>query len=228
MRQNQTRQTTLRIGVLASHHGTTLQAILDACEAGTLRAQVVTVISNNSQSGAAQRAHRHAVPFAHLSGRTHPEPEALDEAIYDTLMQHDADIVVLAGYMKKLGPRTLKHFEGRILNTHPALLPKFGGQGMYGSRVHEAVLAAGESTTGVSIHVVDAGYDTGPVIAQCEVPVHADDTVESLAERVQTCERAFLVETLQTLSNAAPCGEQIPGGEQIRHGMQKIKMKQND
>jgi phosphoribosylglycinamide formyltransferase 1 len=228
MGQDQIRQTTLHIGVLASHHGTTLQAILDACEAGTLRAQVVTVISNNSQSGAAQRAQRHAVPFAHLSGHTHPEPEALDEAICDTLVQHDADIVVLAGYMKKLGPRTLKQFEGRILNTHPALLPKFGGQGMYGSRVHEAVLAAGESTTGVSIHVVDAGYDTGPVIAQCEVPVHADDTVESLAERVQRRERAFLVETLQTLSNAAPCGEQIPGGEQIRHGMQKIKMKPND
>jgi phosphoribosylglycinamide formyltransferase-1 len=163
-----------------------------------------------------------------LSSHTHPEPEALDAAICNTLVQHDADIVVLAGYMKKLGPRTLKQFEGRILNTHPALLPKFGGQGMYGSRVHEAVLAAGESTTGVSIHVVDAGYDTGPVIAQCEVPVYPNDTVESLAERVQTRERAFLVETLQALSNAAPCGEQIPGGEQIRHGMQKIKMKPND
>jgi phosphoribosylglycinamide formyltransferase-1 len=222
MGQNQTRHTTLRIGVLASHHGTTLQAILDACDAGTLTARVVSVISNNSQSGAAQRAHRHAVPFAHLSSHTHPAPEALDQAICDTLVQHNADIVVLAGYMKKLGPRTLKQFEGRILNTHPALLPKFGGQGMYGSRVHEAVLAAGESTTGVSIHVVDAGYDTGPVVAQCEVPVHANDTVESLAERVQTRERAFLVETLQTLSNATP------GGEQLRHGMQNINLRQQD
>lgn len=206
MGQDPTRQTKLRIGVLASHNGTTLQAILDACEAGALTAQVVSVISNNSQSGAAQRAHRYAVPFAHLSDRTHPEPDALDEAIRDTLVQNDADIVVLAGYMKKLGPHTLKQFEGRILNTHPALLPKFGGQGMYGARVHEAVLAAGESMTGVSIHVVDAGYDTGPVIAQCEVPVHADDTVESLAERVQMHERAFLVETLQSLSNAGEIG----------------------
>lgn len=222
MGQHQTRQSTLRIGVLASHHGTTLQAILDACEAGTLTAQIVTVISNNSQSGAAQRAHRHAVPFAHLSGHTHPAPEALDEAICATLEQHNADIVVLAGYMKKLGPRTLKQFEGRILNTHPALLPKFGGQGMYGSRVHEAVLASGESTTGVSIHLVDAGYDTGPVIARCEVPVLAGDTVESLAKRVQTRERAFLVETLQSLSNAGSCGEQL------RHEMQHIKIKPKD
>ena len=222
MEHDQARHKTLRIGVLASHNGTTLQAIIDACEAGALTAQVVTVISNNSQSGATQRAQRHAIPFAHLSGRTHPDPAALDEAICNALVEYDVDIVVLAGYMKKLGPHTLKQFEGCIFNTHPALLPKFGGQGMYGSRVHEAVLAAGESITGVSIHRVDAGYDTGPVIAQCEVPIYSDDTVDSLSERVQTRERAFLVETLQSLANAAP------GGEQIREGMQPIKIKQND
>ena len=190
----------LRIGVLASGNGTTLQALLDACEDGTLNAKIVAVISNNSKSGAAQRAHQHVVPFAHLSGHTHPSPEALDEAICQTLEQHQTDLIVLAGYMKKLGPYTLNHFQGRILNTHPALLPKFGGQGMYGSRVHAAVLAAGESVTGISIHIVDADYDTGPVIAQCEVPVRSDDTVDSLAERVQTRERAFLVETLEAIA----------------------------
>jgi phosphoribosylglycinamide formyltransferase-1 len=107
--------------------------------------------------------------------------------------------VLLAGYMKKLGPYTLDCFRGRVLNTHPALLPKFGGQGMYGARVHEAVLAAGEAVTGVSVHVVDAEYDQGPVIAQCEVPVLAGDTVDTLASRVQERERKFIVEVLQAI-----------------------------
>jgi len=188
-----------RLGVLASHHGTTLQAIIDACQAGTLAATVAVVISNNSRAGAAQRANRHAIPFIHLSGQTHPLPAALDHAISDALKAHDVDLVMLAGYMKKLGPQTLARFRGRVLNTHPALLPNFGGQGMYGSRVHEAVLAAGVTTTGVTLHLVEDEYDTGPTVAQCEVPVHPDDTVETLALRVQTRERAFLVETLQEI-----------------------------
>lgn len=190
----------LRLGVLASHNGTTLQAIIDACESQMLTARIVTVISNNSQSGAARRAHHHAIPFFHLSSHAYPVPEALDQAICQALQDCQTDIVVLAGYMKKLGSHTLSHFQGRILNTHPSLLPKFGGQGMYGARVHAAVLDAGEATTGASIHLVDAEYDTGPVIAQCEVPVQAGDTVESLAERVQTRERVLLVETLQTIA----------------------------
>ena len=103
---------------------------------------------------------------------------------------------MLAGYMKKLGARTLEAFKGRILNTHPALLPRFGGQGMYGNRVHQAVLDAGETVTGITIHHVDAEYDAGPQFAQVEGPVEPGDTVESLAERVQARERRFLVETL--------------------------------
>ena len=188
-----------KIGVLASHNGTTLQAIMDACEAGSLTATLTVVISNNSQSGVAQRAQRYSVPFYHLSGRTHPDPESLDRTIRQVLEQHEVDLVVLAGYMKKLGPCTLERFQGHVLNTHPALLPKFGGQGVYGSRVHQAVLDAGESITGVSVHVVDAEYDTGPVVAQCEVPVFPGDTVTTLADRVQERERAFLVEVLQAI-----------------------------
>jgi phosphoribosylglycinamide formyltransferase-1 len=101
--------------------------------------------------------------------------------------------------MKKLGARTLAGFRGRVLNTHPALLPKFGGQGMYGLHVHRAVLAAGETTTGASVHIVDEEYDTGAVIAQCEVPVTAADTPETLAERVQERERVLLVDVLARL-----------------------------
>jgi phosphoribosylglycinamide formyltransferase-1 len=185
-----------RIAVLASHAGTVLQAILDGCSSGQLPARVSLIISNNSGSGAAQRAERHNIPFRHLSGQTHPSPDELDHAILDALLQQRADIVFLAGYMKKLGPRTLAHFRGRILNTHPALLPKFGGQGMYGARVHAAVLEAGDPVTGVSVHLVEAEYDTGPIVAQCEVPVLAGDSVQTLSDRVQARERQFVVETL--------------------------------
>jgi phosphoribosylglycinamide formyltransferase-1 len=189
-----------QIAVLASHAGTVLQAIVDACEARQLPAAVCLIVSNNSRSGAAQRAERHAIPFRHLSGQTHPDPDLLDRAIADALAEHAAEVVFLAGYMKKLGPRTLEQFRGRLLNTHPSLLPRFGGHGMYGARVHAAVLEAGEAVTGVSVHLVEAEYDTGPVVAQCEVPVLAGDTVETLSTRVQSRERQFVVETLARIA----------------------------
>jgi phosphoribosylglycinamide formyltransferase-1 len=190
-----------QIAVLASHAGTVLQAIIDGCQDGRLKADVCLIVSNNSRSGAAQRAERHAIPFRHLSGQTHADPDALDIAILDALTAHSTDLVFLAGYMKKLGPRTLAHYRGRIFNTHPALLPHFGGLGMYGARVHAAVLASGEAVTGVSVHRVEGEYDTGPVVAQCEVPVLPGDDVETLSARVQARERLFVVETLALLVN---------------------------
>jgi phosphoribosylglycinamide formyltransferase 1 len=184
------------IGILASHEGTTCQAVLDACTADLLPARIGIVISNNMDSGALRRAQAAGVEIAHLSGQTHPNPESLDAAICASLQAHKIDIVLLAGYMKKLGSKTLGAFRNRILNTHPALLPKYGGKGMYGLRVHQAVLAAGDNITGVSIHLVDEEYDTGPVIAQCAVPVIPGDTPETLAARVQQRERKFVVEVL--------------------------------
>lgn len=186
----------LRIAVLASGAGTTLQAVIDACASGGLAAEIVLVLSNNSGSGAIERAESHGIPVRHLSGRTHADPEALDRAIAATLKAHAPDLVLLAGYMKKLGAHTLAAYRGRIINTHPALLPRHGGQGMYGSRVHAAVIAAGEAETGVSVHLVDGSYDTGRVLAQRSVPVEAGDDAASLAERVQAVERHFLVEVL--------------------------------
>jgi phosphoribosylglycinamide formyltransferase-1 len=118
----------------------------------------------------------------------------------EALVHAKAELVVLAGFMKKVGPRVLAAFSGRILNTHPALLPKYGGHGMYGRRVHEAVLAALEPNSGVSVHLVTGEYDAGPVIAQVQVPVLAGDTVDTLAERVQTVERTFLIQTLQGIA----------------------------
>jgi phosphoribosylglycinamide formyltransferase-1 len=186
----------VRLGVLASHRGSVLQAVIDACAEGRLAAAVALVISNNAEAEALTRARRHGIPHAHLSGVTHPDPAALDAAIRDSLVAHGVQVVLLLGYMKKLGPATLARFPGRVLNTHPALLPRFGGQGMYGMRVHEAVLAAGERESGVSMHVVDDQYDHGRIVAQCRVPVAPDDTPATLAERVQARERDFVVETL--------------------------------
>jgi phosphoribosylglycinamide formyltransferase-1 len=186
----------LRIGVLASGEGTTLQAILDACLAGEIDAQVVAVLSNNSDSGALRRARGAGAAALHASGKTHPDAEQLDRAIAQGLGEQQVELVMLAGYMKKLGPQLLERYRGRILNTHPALLPKFGGHGMYGMRVHEAVLGAGESKSGSSVHLVDAEYDTGRVLAQVEVPVLEGDTPQTLAARVQERERRLVVEVL--------------------------------
>jgi phosphoribosylglycinamide formyltransferase-1 len=190
----------VNIAVLASHAGTTLQAVLDACERGAIAARVTLVISNNAESGALERARRANVPALHLSSRTHPEPAALDQAIRDALIGSAADIVLLAGYMKRLGPATLAAFSGRVLNTHPALLPKFGGHGMYGEHVHRAVLAAHEPVTGASIHRVDENYDTGAVIAQVTVAVEPQDTPQTLAARVQQSERQLIVEVLAEIA----------------------------
>ncbi len=190
----------MRLGILASHEGTTLQSVLDAVADGRLPATVGVVISNNRESGALRRARAAGVETAHLSSATHPDADRLDEAILAALTTARVDLVLLAGFMKKLGPRVLAAYEGRILNTHPALLPKFGGQGMYGNRVHAAVLAAGETETGISIHLVDAEYDTGRVLAQCHVPVVPGDSVDDLSARVQAREKEFLVETLARIA----------------------------
>jgi len=194
----------VRIGVLASHEGTTLQAVLDAVARGRLRASVAVVISNNRESGALRRARASGVAAVRLSSVTHPDPDLLDGAILEALTDARVDVVLLAGYMKKLGPRVLEEYRGRILNTHPALLPKFGGQGMYGNRVHEAVLSSGDVETGVTIHLVDAEYDTGPIVAQCRVPVLPGDSAAELASRVQARERELVVETLARMAEGAP------------------------
>jgi len=177
-----------------------MQAIVDACKDGRLDAMACVVITNNSNSMALQRARNEGIPSYHLSGTTHPDRDELDQAVLDALKAHDVNLVILAGYMKKLGPKTLREYRGRMLNIHPALLPKFGGKGMYGRFVHEAVLASGDKVTGVTIHLVDEEYDHGPIVAQCEVPVAENDTVESLSERVLKREHEFFVETLQKIS----------------------------
>ncbi len=173
-----------------------MQAIIDTIKNNTLNANPVVVISNNSNSKALQRAKKENIPCYHLSGQTYDNPEELDTAMLDLLKKYETDLVILAGYMKKIGNQTLNAFRGRILNIHPALLPKFGGKGMYGMRVHEAVLQAGEKESGVTVHLVDEKYDNGPILMQTKVPVLENDTAETLAERVLKSEHKIYSETI--------------------------------
>ncbi len=191
----------MRFAVLASHEGSTLQTVIDACHSQHLTAQVVLVISNNSASGALRRAQAAGIPTCHLSQKTHPDDATRDAAMLSAMTAAEVDYVLLLGYMKKLGSATLQAFSGRILNTHPALLPRHGGQGYFGRRVHQAVLQAGETESGATIHLVDLEYDTGPIVAQVTVPVLAGDTVELLETRVKAAEQKLLVETLADLAD---------------------------
>lgn len=189
----------MNLGFFASHGGSNMQAIVDAMKSGVLQARPSVLISNNRSSLVIRRAEAEGIPFHLLNATTHPDPDALDQAMLDALRDASVDLIVLAGFMKKIGPRVLAAFDDRILNIHPALLPKFGGQGMFGQHVHRAVLAAGETTTGVSIHLVNGEYDQGRILAQAEVPVVPGDTDESLAARVLAREHQFLVETLMRI-----------------------------
>ncbi|GEA88062.1 phosphoribosylglycinamide formyltransferase [Cellulomonas cellasea] len=182
----------VRIAILGSGAGTTAAAVLDATRTSA-DADVCLVISNNSGAGVLEHARTRGVATLHLSGRTHPDAGELDAAMAEALAAGGTELVVLAGYMKKLGPRVLAEHAGRVVNTHPALLPAYGGTGMYGDRVHAAVLADGATVTGASVHVVTAEYDEGPVLAQRQVPVEPDDDVESLRTRVQAAEKELLV-----------------------------------
>ncbi len=173
---------------------------MDACRSGALDAETRVVISNNSRSFALERARRAGVPTERLSAATHPDADALDAAIADTLAKHGVELVALAGYMKKLGARTLARYHNRILNIHPALLPKHGGRGMYGERVHAAVLAAGERVSGATVHLVDADYDTGRIVAQARVAVLPQDTPETLAARVLECEHLLYPRVLARIA----------------------------
>jgi phosphoribosylglycinamide formyltransferase-1 len=159
------------------------------------------VISNNANSGVLQFAEHSGIPAHRIGAPAYADDRIRDAAILDALRSHAVDLVLLLGYMKLLGPQTTAAYRGRILNTHPALLPKYGGKGMYGARVHEAILAAGETETGVTVHLVDDEYDHGEIVGQCRVPVEQGDTVESLSARVLQCEHAFLVETLQAIAS---------------------------
>lgn len=191
----------LTLGLLASHRGSNVRAVVEACRGGKLDARPAVVISNNASSGVLEFAAASEIPARRIGGPEFADDGVRDEAILEELRRHHVDLVLLLGYMKLLGPKTTAEYRGRILNTHPALLPRYGGKGMYGARVHEAVLAAGDTETGVTVHLVDEEYDHGDIVAQCRVRVEPGDDVESLSARVLEREHELLVETLQAIAS---------------------------
>jgi phosphoribosylglycinamide formyltransferase-1 len=174
----------LNLVVMASGGGTNLQAIIDSIEAGKLDAQIKAVISNNSKSGALERARNHGIADIHLSHKQFATPEEFNQKLLSVLKENETDLVVLAGYMKMISPTVIREYRNKIINIHPALLPSFGGKGMYGIHVHEAVIESGVKVTGVTVHIVDEVYDHGAILYQRCVPVSGDETPEMLQQKV--------------------------------------------
>jgi phosphoribosylglycinamide formyltransferase-1 len=190
----------LRLGFLASHGGSSMRAIIAAAMAGDLAADARLVISNNAESAALDWARREGLAWRHISGRTEGSVEAADQAMANALVESGAELIVLSGYMRRIGPAMLAAFPARILNIHPALLPAFGGQGMYGRFVHEAVVAAGATASGATVHVVDDEYDHGPIIAQARVELPVGASIEAVESAVRAVEPGLYTDTLRRIA----------------------------
>ena len=188
----------LKLGFLASGGGSSARAIVEAIAAGTLDAEARLLVSNRKECAALEWAAERGVPTLRIATAT--DPQAADERLAAALAEAGVELVVLSGYLRQLGPRTLAAYEGRILNIHPGPLPQFGGHGMYGARVHQAVIAAGAAASAIVIHLVDAEYDQGPELTRLTVPVAPGDTAETLEARVRGLEPGFFVATLQRIA----------------------------
>lgn len=174
----------LRVGVLVSGVGSNLQALIDACRGGAVAAEIAVVISNVPQAMALERARRAGIPAVVVHHKDFPTAALFETRLREALVAYRIDLVCLAGFLRILSPEFVAAFAGRIVNIHPALLPAFGGQGMYGDKVHRAVLASGARVSGCTVHFVTEIPDGGPIIAQATVPVEEGDTAATLAARV--------------------------------------------
>jgi len=188
----------LRIAVLLSGSGTSLENLFEQIDAGRLDAEVVLVIASRAGAGGLERARRRGVPAHAVPRREHPDVTRFNDAIHALLAQHEVDLVALLGFLSPF--QTRGRFDGRAINVHPALIPAFCGKGFYGHRVHEAVLEAGVKVSGATVHFVDDVYDHGAIILQEAVPVEDDDTPETLAVRVQQAERRLVPEAIRLLA----------------------------
>lgn len=185
----------LRVAVLLSGEGTSLENLFEHIEARSLPARVVCVIASKAEAGGLARAARRGVPAVAVPRKQYRDPQAFNDALHAALEPHAPELVLLLGF---LSPFELRgRYEGRALNVHPALIPAFSGKGFYGRRVHEAVLAAGAKLSGATVHFVDAEYDHGPIVLQRAVPVQDDDTPEALAARIQAVERELVPEAVR-------------------------------
>ncbi|MDZ7363323.1 MAG: phosphoribosylglycinamide formyltransferase [candidate division KSB1 bacterium] len=187
----------LRLAIFASGRGSNFQAILQAIATQRLKAQVMLCVSNRADAGALQIARAAQIPTAVIEEKQFADAADYASALLAELAKHDANFIALAGFMRKIPVEVVRQFRHRLVNIHPALLPSFGGKGMYGHHVHEAVLAYGCKVTGATVHFVDEDYDTGPPILQRCIAVLDDDTAETLAARVLEIEHQIYPEALQ-------------------------------
>jgi phosphoribosylglycinamide formyltransferase-1 len=196
---------------LASGKGSNLKAIIKAKKTGRISSKVVLVISNNSSSGALQLAKQNRIAAYHLSQKLFNSEAAFVKKFLSLLKDFKIDLIILAGYMKKLSPVIIGKFKNKIINIHPALLPSFGGKGMYGIYVHKAVLESGVKITGATVHIVDDKYDNGPIVLQRAVGVKEDDTAEVLQKRVLKTEHELYPEAIKLFESkkAAVKGKRV-------------------
>lgn len=186
----------INLVVFASGSGTTLQSIIDAISNGKLNAKINLVVSNNPEAYALERARLAGIPTYTISAKS---TSKIDEELFDVLKNYKIDLIVLAGYLRMIGEKLLGEYT--IINTHPSLLPKFGGKGMHGMHVHQAVIEAKEKVSGVTVHFVNNEYDKGNIIRQTTVEVLENDDADSLSSKVQAAEKIQLVEVLQDFSD---------------------------
>ena len=188
----------LKIAVFASGRGSNFEAILKAIRAGKIKgARIVGVVSNNSGAGALETARQNGITALHISRTQFESDSDFDSHILNTLDNLRVNFIVLAGYMKRVGSAVISRYRNRIVNIHPALLPEFGGRGMYGEHVHSAVIAARKTLSGATVHIVDEVFDHGAIVLQKTVPVAPDDTPETLAKKILKIEHEIYPEAIR-------------------------------
>ncbi len=188
----------LRIAVLLSGNGTSLENLFEHIDRGEVPGEVVLVVSSKADAYGLERARRRGLPAIAVPRREHPDTEAFNDALHAALEPYGVDLVALLGFLSLFQLRG--RYDGRVINVHPALIPAFSGQGYYGRRVYDAVLAAGVKVTGATVHFTDDEYDHGPIILQEAVEVREDDTAETLAERVTAAERRLVPRAIRLIA----------------------------
>ena len=190
----------MNIAVFASGRGSNFQAILNAIHQGYLPARVTVLITNKADAGASEIARAQNIPAVQISQTKFSSEDAFAQELLDLLHNHQVELIALAGYLKRVPARVVREYRNRIVNIHPALLPAFGGPGMYGHHVHEAVLKSGANVSGATVHIVDEEYDRGAIVMQQEVAIAADETPDSLAAKVLTVEHEIYPRALKAFA----------------------------
>lgn len=204
----------VRIGVLISGGGTNLQALIDNIEKGWINGEISVVISDKKGAYGIERARKHGIDAIEIDKREFDDKNVFMKAIINELENHHVELVVLAGFLSILSQDFIERYRNRIMNIHPSLIPAFCGKGYYGQKVHKAVLDYGAKVSGATVHFVDEGADTGPIILQEAVKVEADDTPESLAARVLIAEHRLLPQAVKLYCE----GKLIIEGRKVRIG----------